>query len=270
MVYNDFHNILSSAVNNSSSLINPKSKIKKRSIWASNELLLLSEQKNKLYHLIKKYPDSQLIKQKFKEVSKNVIKKARVDKQNYYDEFLEKHKGNIKEYWKLINNLVGRKRENIKGVVIEGRFYELVGNENKVTNAFNEYFGSVAKKQSNNSGSSPPIFNNNNLQKIDMPNITGEMVNLAIEKLGRKFTVGYDGISSIALKEVKNEITDVLCRIFNNRPISLLPVIAKIFEVIIKIFLTNFLLEDGFFAGGNLGFSLATVLKRRYFSILRK
>jgi len=300
-VYNDFHNILSSAVDNSSSLINPKSKIKKRSIWASNELLLLSEQKNKLYHLIKKYPDSQLIKQKFKEVSKNVIKKARVDKQNYYDEFLEKHKGNIKEYWKLINNLVGRKRENIKGVVIEGRFYELVGNENKVTNAFNEYFGSVAKKQSNKSGSSPPIFNNNNLQKIDMPNITGEMVNLAIEKLGRKFTVGYDGISSIALKEVKNEITDVLCRIFNKslatgvfpdqlkksvvvpvlkvgdaslpgnyRPISLLPVIAKIFELIIKNFLTNFLLEDGFFAGGQFGFLPGHCTEEAIFQHIKK
>ena len=65
------------------------------------------------------------------------------NKKNLFKTF-EKHKHNIKETWKIINNLLGNAKTPLcSSLSING---QTVQNFSKITNHFNEYFVGVAKQ----------------------------------------------------------------------------------------------------------------------------
>ena len=72
---------------------------------------------------------------------KKVIKLA---KRNYYSKRFENVQGDLKKTWSLINELRGKTKRNIKAsFVING---ELVEARRQISNEFNKFFASAAKK----------------------------------------------------------------------------------------------------------------------------
>ena len=62
----------------------------------------------------------------------------------FYIKTFEKHKHNIKETWKNINNLLGNVKTSLcSSLLING---QSVQNLSKITNHFNEYFAGVTKE----------------------------------------------------------------------------------------------------------------------------
>ena len=92
----------------------------------------------------------------FRKRLKHVIKSA---KQLYYCKKFEKVSGNMKKTWALINELRGKSKSSIKAsFFIDG---ELVKDRRKISNGFNMFFSSVAKKLNAKLNSSRPVCTSN-------------------------------------------------------------------------------------------------------------
>ena len=77
----------------------------------------------------------------YRKYLKKVIKHA---KNNFYYKKFDSVKGDLKKTWKVINELRGKTKNNIKAsFVIDGKVVE---DRRTISNGFNSFFASVAKK----------------------------------------------------------------------------------------------------------------------------
>jgi len=97
-VFNIFHDSLVSSIKDSTTVKNIKinHKFKKRSPCASKELIKLTIEKEQIYKIFKKFPINNSLKIKLKKISKEVIKKSRMDKKSYHNKLLNDQKKNMK------------------------------------------------------------------------------------------------------------------------------------------------------------------------------
>ena len=81
---------------------------------------------------------------RFKSYRKYLKKLIKLAKKNFYCKKFENVHGNLKKTWALINELRGKNKSNIKAsFVFNGK---LVEDRRQISNEFNNYFASVAKK----------------------------------------------------------------------------------------------------------------------------
>jgi hypothetical protein len=84
------------------------------------------------------------LKRKFKEFRKNLKAVIKLAKKKFYLRKFTAVQGNMKKTWALINDLRGKSKTNIKAsFIIDGK---LVNDRRKISNGFNEFFSSVARK----------------------------------------------------------------------------------------------------------------------------
>ena len=197
-------------------------------------------------------------------------------KRNFYHRKFENVQGNIKKTWELINELRGKSKPNMKAsFVINGK---LVENRRDISNNFNIFFSSIAKKMNVKLYSSTLNNENENYSKYLSNRVTGsiflslcssEEIEEIINKLENDKA---SDISIVILKRCAGLISRHLanflnyfmdCGVFpsilktgkitpifkkgdpqlldNYRPISMLPVFGKIFEKLIYKRLYSFL-----------------------------
>ena len=203
----------------------------------------------------------------------------RTAKRSYYFRRFSKVNGNLKKTWSLINELRGKSKSNIKSsFIIDGN---LVKDKREISNGFNMFFSSVAKKLNSKLNSSKLLnetYSSSEFQKFlngrvgnsiflspcdteeiekiikDFQNDKASDISIIILKksafLLSRHLVGFlnafmeSGIFPKVLKIGK--VTPVFkkgdCQIFDNyRPISILPIFGKIFEKVIYSRLYSFL-----------------------------
>ena len=81
---------------------------------------------------------------KYKSYRRYLKKVIKLAKRNYYSKRFENVQGDLIKTWSLINELRGKTKQNIKAsFVING---ELVEDRRQISNEFNQFFASVAKK----------------------------------------------------------------------------------------------------------------------------
>ena len=154
----------------------------------------------------------------------------------------------------------------------------VISNSSELSNAFNDHFSTVGPRLANEI---PPIANNNssytkninvNNNKFSFSSINSSIVFLHLNKLSKSKATGLDNISAKIIRECADLISVSLCDLFNKslvsgifpddwkcarvtllfkqgepsdlnnyRPISVISVIAKVFERIIYDQLYNFL-----------------------------
>ena len=128
----------------------------------------------------------------FRRELKNIIRSA---KKSYYCKKFSKVSGNMKKTWALINELRGKANSGIKAsFVIDG---ELVKDKRLISNGFNMFFSSVAKKLNAKLCSSRPTGNdpspgNNQYKKFFNKRVLGSIFlapcdNEEIEKIIKSF-----------------------------------------------------------------------------------
>lgn len=266
----------------------------RRNPWASNQLVRYSKQKNDLYLLVKKFPGNLYLKTQYKMISKKVHTQILVDKKNYYGQLLDKAGLNSSKYWRLINNTMGRAKKGIDRVNIDGISYEVTQNESLVANTFNRHFSDVTRKLAadrigfSNLGSVDGLYHtvqNHSPKSFFMFPITEAEILDSIKTISNKPSVGIDGIGVNLMKNCSHSLLRPLEILFNSsisqgifpellktavvvpiykagsnseiknyRPISILSVISKIFEYIIKNRIMAFLQNSNFFSDRQFGF----------------
>lgn len=248
--------------------------------WITYGLLNSIRKRDRLHKVWKIYPDNLLLKQEYvdyRRICNNAIKKT---KQNYYKSKLESCEGDSKSMWRLINEAANRKRKDktiISELNIDGK---VTNDMTTMCDSINNYFSTVGADLASKHLNQIKLNEEQLSEKIDSVNIdrtfylrpTNEIeIIKTINTLKNKDSSGYDGITSKIFKKIKFHLAGPLKFIFNMsfktgifpqelklaviiplhkkgpsnlmtnyRPISLLSVISKVLEKIVKLRLNNF------------------------------
>ena len=138
--YNEFTKIFTNMLNKFTPLKkkNTKAKTKSNLSWLTRDLSKMINKKTRLY---KQYMRKRttLNKIKYKTLNNKLNKLLRSAKRNYYSNQLEKEKKNIKNTWKISNNVLNKDHKkscntefNLNGQVIN--------NPNQIPDHFNDFF----------------------------------------------------------------------------------------------------------------------------------
>ena len=199
-------------------------------------------------------------------------------KQHYYTECIDKNKNNVKQMWKSINHLINKKPKSscISSLQIDD---QIVIENSSISNLFNEYFTDIGPTLSSQISETNVNFEmymkfsakeQFNFRDIHIQEVLREISNLNTSK-----SAGSDNIPAKLIKDAKDVVAPFLTIIFNAslksgifpddfkiarvspiyksgnkkergnyRPISVLSIIAKIFEKLVYSQLNKFLTEN--------------------------
>ena len=113
------------------------------------ELKTFSKKKTKLFRRKQNKPTDANISE-YKTFNNNYNKLIRQAKVNYFCEMLERHKNDLKQSWKILNEAMGRKQKNQtspRNIIIDG---VNVSDQNKIASYFNEYFVNIGSNIAKN------------------------------------------------------------------------------------------------------------------------
>lgn len=252
--------------------------------WLTGTVLKTIQDKSSYFKLSKMGIISEAAYKTYRNQQNNRLRALK--RKHFLNEF-DKARGNVKKYWKLIKSITSRPHSNktIKSICVNG---SVITDEDIIAETFNEYFSNVATKLD----SSIPASNISPLEYI-APNLLSSL-NLypvsplecsnIISKL-KNTTYGTDSIPTRLLKLIRNEISPVLCIYLNSclktgdfpdplkiacitpifksgnqsdvsnyRPISVLPLLSKIFEICIHNRIYDFLCQRSIISANQYGF----------------
>ena len=190
-------------------------------------------------------------------------------KADYYKKDFEKRKDSIKDTWKGINNILNRKDKNSQfptHLVVDGK---IISDDQDIAEAFNNFFINIGPALSNAikvpaNKSYKDYIKEKIHSRFHFETVSTNKVTKIIEKMKPKTSSGQDGISSALLKDIHLITVKIITLIINQslstgifpdrlkiakvvpifkkdnphitgnyRPISLLPVISKVFEKVV-------------------------------------
>jgi len=274
--FNDFHNKII-AIKNNFSFTSVKNKIAKaaKKDWINDEIICMTKIKDKLYKKHVRYPGDNFYKLAYKTTAKVLKRKISHAKNTFYINKLNNFK-NSKEQWSFINNILGIQNKT--------RTLPSYNNELNLANTFNHFFVANSRCSHSDYSNYKPGFPSQ-LNSFSCLDITSEEIQRCIKKLNAKVSPGFDQINAKTLNIVALFHSDLLANLFNNllisgifpdslkisivspifkkgdpeelqnyRPISVLPLLSKVFEVILKDRLLSFLNHTNFFSENQYGF----------------
>ena len=261
--------------------------------WITPELQKMSEQKRLLFLLIKdiKINNTNIdenvhaLTNKYKQICMHLKKNIVKQKQTFYNNEINNSKDKIKSSWQLVKRT--GKNNNSKQYVTAVKKSDnnaIVNNPKEISEEFNHFFCNIS--QSLNLPTPNLNININSLQHslFFRPTDSREVYNI-IMSLKNKHSTGWDEIPVLVIKRCASIICEPLSKILNMtlesgifpnnlkkaiivplykkgsdqdisnyRPIALLPVFSKIFELAIKERLLSFINKNNIITEHQHGF----------------
>ena len=261
--------------------------------WMNRELLTLIIKTNDKYRDWKSTNndvENEVKKINFKTFEKIVKDNIRAAKREYYFKTFTSQKNDIKKTWKTIDETLNRRKNKSKfpsEFIVNNRS---IADQKEIADQFNIFFSNIGSTLSDSieiAGSTldfTDYLNNPTEHHFNFNTIT-ESETLSTLKLKNKNSSGKDEISNKLLKSIKDEIAkhltiiinqslktgvfpdslkiakvkplykkgDIFC-LNNDRPISLLPTISKIFERVMFTQLYSYLNANNLLSEQQYGF----------------
>jgi hypothetical protein len=214
----------------------------------------------------------------------------RAAKLSYYQSCFDNLKDNMKKTWRLIDDLLLRKKSKStspKSITINNVSYT---DKSDIVTEFNNFFTNIGKNLANNinyTGHLNPVdmLGNNVPSQFNFEAVSEDSINKIIMNLKGTSSVGYDTISTKLIKLLRPYLVCPLTKIVNQcisrgifpdalkiakvipihkkgdisnltnyRPISLLPAISKIFEKVMHQQLHHYFKQNNLFYEAQYGF----------------
>ena len=250
--------------------------------WMSKELLQLVKYKSLYYKLFLKGFISKSQNNSFRNKVKSIVEKTKKD---YYRAIFERNKNNIKSTWKIIRNITSyQPKVNIKEIFWKNKTYS---EEGTIADVFNEYFSTIATDLDGNLGTNsidPLSYLTRNSKSIFLSPVSHfecsniiqilKNSNNPIDKIPPRIFKVFRQHLSIPISKIincsfskgifpnllKHAIVTPIhkkgdrCDPSNFRPISVTSFLSKIFEKLIFLRLSKFLLDCNILSPKQFGF----------------
>ena len=215
----------------------------------------------------------------FKRAHDNVNNAIKNAKKSYYMKYFTAGDSNSRKTWKIIHEVMGCKSEKatINELELEGK---KLTDPTEIVEGFNKFFAKIGPKLSKNIEDTDTCFdefvNQFILGSFSFQQISPSLVSSHLRKLCMRKATGLDTVSARLLRECFNLISDSLALIFNRsietsifpdewksiritplykkygnrsdpskyRPISIIPMVAKVFKRIVYDQLYRYLTEN--------------------------
>ena len=189
-----------------------------QSPWITKGLLKSINNKNKLYKEYLQCPnESRNVKFKtYRNKLNNLIRKS---KREYFYRKFKSTQNNIKDTWKNINNMIGRKKNNTQQSSFKMNETEKINEPKTISNAFNDFFVNIGPKLAANIQHSGKNYFDYLKQQANTcmylkPIVAEEIVKI-VGKFNPNKSPGHDDIGNMIVKKVAIEISEPLAIIFN-------------------------------------------------------
>ena len=289
-IYNDFHNQLINIINKHAPT---KTFSVRESKWLQKPWLTKGIQKsikikNKLYYQFTRTKD-QFWFNRFKVYRNSIRNLARISKKKFYNNYFSSHLRNSKKIWSGINEIIHNNKAKDLSEIFLNIDGNIIDDQTKVANIFNNFFGTVASKLVQKLPKPNTKFQdylkNPNKHSIYLNEIEPGEVHELLSKLDISKSGDTYNITPKLLKIAANALCNPLTRIFNKsfelgsfpdllklakvipihkagskmvasnyRPISLLPIISKIFEKVMYLRLYKFIQKNKILCEKQYGF----------------
>lgn len=254
--------------------------------WITPAIKVSIKLKNRLYIIYKNRPSlfNETKYKTYKNKLHSIIDKA---KKMYYEQLFDCNKNNAKKTWEVIKSLIGKRKVGaISDDVIVNDM--ITSDKQEKADAFNDYFINVgpdlASKITHTDIDPLSFMGDPNPNTIYMNPVTPHEISLILTSL-KKSSPGVDGIHPKIIPPLSEIISVPLAHIFNScleqsvvpseikiarvtpvpksgdlrllqnyRPISVLPVFAKVFEKLVYNRIYNFLNQNNIFNSNQFGF----------------
>ena len=273
--YNTFHDRITNAIIKHLPIKQVKINKHKhtKSCWITKGIIKSIKFRDKLYMKMKKTNvesrEYNIVRSNLPTYNGILRRSIQIAKREYYRKRFEKYKYDIKKTWCTIKELINRKSP-------KSNFPDYFQIDNKreydktvIANKFNIYFASIGIKLASairvtGDMTYTDFLQNPIAQNFTFDPVSKETIIRIINNLNSKTSYGHDGLSSVLLKAIQNDISESLTilinqsldtgifpdklklakvipifkkdddMLFNNyRPISILPTISKVFERVI-------------------------------------
>ena len=284
--YSTLHSRLNQVYMQSFPMVKVKLGYETRNPWLTPALKQSIKIKNKIYLYQLKYSTEQNKKQ-YRIYRNRLTNLLRVAEKDYYCVLLTKHKSDLKKSCNIIKQIINKKgRKKCSTKFYDGE--ETVTDQNIIANKFDNFFtniGPTLAKLIPQSNHCPKSYLNNRIdESIYLNPVTEHETSKVIENL-KSSAAGWDEFQPRIIKIIKDILLTPLTyicnlsftqgifpgefklanvipifksgedtRFDNYRPVSVLPVISKIFERLMYDRLLNFLNQHKFFYKYQFGF----------------
>ena len=257
--------------------------------WIDKDLKALMQTRDKLKKAASKRK-SQFLMDSYRQVRNKVNAMNSHLKKQYYTDKISSCQGNMKESWKTINELLNKRSKSSNIECLKDLGTETV-HKKEISNVMNNFFCSVGKDLANKIAPVPnPLLSgdyevNKDRAEFNFKTIEVKDIRAAFAKIKTAKSFGIDNISSYFLKLALPYIGNSLAALFNTsietsqfpdswkvarvtpifkegdkteksnyRPISVLPVISRLFEKLVFDQLYQHMKENHLFSPDQSGF----------------
>ena len=250
--------------------------------WLTQSILNSIKTKSKYFKLYKLGIIDKVTNNRYKNCVNAVVRQAKI---MYYNNVFHDCSGNVKRSWDNIKRLIGKSRDkrHIKSIIVNNN---LINSEEDISESFNDFFSNVASNLEENmppSDNLPPLITPIRPSFYLFP-VTNEECLSVISNLKNR-TSDVNCISVSMLKSAKHVLASPITRLINNsfetgifpdilkiavitpifktgdiytltnyRPISVLPLLSKIFEKVIADRVRSWLTKHSLISTNQFGF----------------
>ncbi|CAH2105558.1 unnamed protein product [Euphydryas editha] len=181
--------------------------------WINKEIINSIDMRNRLWQETKANPNNENLKKQYDEERKKTMNLIRTRKKDYYYSLFSTSSNNPKKMWKTINSLALNKSKEscapLKLILDSGPVTE----GNAVCSCFNDFFSSIGLELA-----SKIMYDCNYRHDIMLKELapySSEEVSNIIDNLDSNTSTGIDGISTKAIKCIKDVISQRLADCIN-------------------------------------------------------
>lgn len=291
--YTRLEEAIQSAINKNktvkSKILNPP-----RTDWINKDIINQIDKRNELWRIYKNNPNNRESEEAFKKERNKVFENIQATKSKFYHKSFKECERKPLKMWQLINSLSNNKLKKSVAPSKLQSSTGLITDEKEICECFNDYFSSVgtllanqipAKYHNNQTNTITPNKAVDAATLSQIAPATADEIGKIIDDLNANTSTGLDGISVKTLKCIKNLILASLTQCVNKclseghfpdtlkyakvtpifkagsklspgnyRPISVLPVLSKVFEKLLHNRLSLYLNSFNYLSQRQYGF----------------